>query len=325
MQSPTEFLSYSGYSAGWRTVRFMPARLAYGTFSQLADQAWRARGKGVRQLERNLHRVTPEATPAQLKTMSREAMQKYFRYWCDVFRLPDWSYARILNTFVLENRLTLQAALDEGNGAVASLPHAGNWDHGGAYMALAMDGLVSVAEDLKPERLTEKFLAFRRELGMEIIVLRRGTDVFGQLTEHVRAGKLIALLGDRDLTRRGVPVTFFGEETRMPAGPAALALETGAPLFAAHMWCEGPMSFCRVTDPLPIDRTLPQREAVRAATQQIADNLAEGIREHPTDWHMLQPLWLADLDQSRLKVSDYDAAAPAADSAAGPDQPEATG
>lgn len=322
MQSPNEFLSYAGYSAGWRTVRFMPSRVAYGTFSQLADQVWRARGKGVLQLERNLHRVTPDATSAQLKSMSREAMQKYFQYWCDVFRLPDWSYARILNTFVLENRPALQAALDNGTGAVASLPHAGNWDHGAAYMALAMDGLVSVAEDLKPERLTEKFLSFRRELGSEVFVLRPGADIFSHLKERIAANKIVALLGDRDLTHRGVPVTFFGETTRMPAGPAALAIETGAPLFVAHMWAEGPMSFCRLTDPLEIDRTLPKREAVRATTQQIADHLAEGIREHPTDWHMMQPLWLADLDQSRLKASEYDAVPAESDAAHHLEQPD---
>jgi phosphatidylinositol dimannoside acyltransferase len=306
MQSPAEFMAYFSYSMGWRTVRWMPESVAHATFSQLADQAWRQKGKGVRQLERNLARVAPEASYRQLRTMSREGMQKYFRYWCDVFRLPDWSYRRTVDTFVLENKSTLQAALDEGRGVVASLPHAGNWDHGGAYMALAMDSLVSVAEDLKPERLTTKFLDFRRELGIEVIVLRKGEDVFGQLVDKLAEGKLLALLGDRDLTSRGVPVDFFGEATRFPAGPAALAHTTGAPLFAAHLWCEGEMSFCRVGDRITTDRSLDRTSYVRAATQQIADEMAEGIREHPTDWHMLQPLWLSDLDQSRLRASDYD-------------------
>lgn len=306
MQSPAEFLAYSGYSAGWRSVRWMPERAAYAMFAQMADTAWRQHGRGVRQLERNLHRVAPEANKRQLRSMSREAMQKYFHYWCDVFRLPDWSRSRIVDTFVLENKVTLQAALDQGIGVVASLPHAGNWDHGGAYMALAMDSLVSVAEDLKPERLTEKFLGFRRELGIEVIVYRKGEDVFSQLIDKLAEGKLLALLGDRDLTSRGVPVSFFGEETRFPAGPAALAHATGAPLFAAHLWCEGPMSFCRVGDGIHTDRSLARDDYVRAATQAIADEMAEGLREHPTDWHMMQPLWLSDLDAGRLRASTYD-------------------
>lgn len=306
MQSPAEFMAYFSYSAGWRTVRFMPEKVAYATFSQMADQVWRQHGKGVRQLERNLHRVAPEANQRQLRAMSREGMQKYFQYWCDAFRLPDWSYRRTVDTFVLENKSTLQAALDQGKGVIASMPHAGNWDHGGAYMALAMDSLVSVAEDLKPERLTKKFLDYRRELGIEVLVLRKGEDVFGQLVDRLAKGKLLALLGDRDLTSRGVPVDFFGEATRFPAGPAVLAHSTGAPLFAAHLWCEGKMSFCRVGDGIHTDRSLDRDTYVRLATQQIADEMAEGLREHPTDWHMMQPLWLADLDQSRLRASDYD-------------------
>lgn len=306
MQSPAEFLSYAGYSAGWRTLRWMPERAAYRTFSGLADQLWRAHGKGVKQLERNLARVTGSTNQRTLRALSREGMQSYFRYWCDVFRLPDWSRQRLVDTFVMENNHRLQQVLDAGTGAVVALPHAGNWDRAGAYMTVAMTPIVSVAENLSPERLTTKFLDFRRELGMDIIVFRKGEDVFGDLVTKIGQGKIVALLGDRDLTSRGVGVDFFGEPTRMPAGPAALAIETGCPLMTADLWVDGPIATARISEALPVAREGDRNARVRATTQTMAERFAQGIAEHPTDWHMLQPLWLADLDSSRLQASRYD-------------------
>lgn len=306
MQTPTEFLAYAGYSAGWRTVRFMPRRVAHATFAGLADQAWLRRGKGVRQMERNYARIVPDASARQLRDMSREGMRKYFQYWCDAFRLPDLSRQQIVDTAVWENKQTMLDAITANEGVVAAVSHSGNWDHIGAYMAITHGGLISVAEDLKPEKLTQKFLDFRRGLGMDIITLRKGADVYRKLVEMAPRRDVYALLGDRDITRRGVPVEFFGEPTRMPAGPAALAYDTGARLFVANLWTDRDYSYARVSQRIPVDRTAERSTAIMRATQAIADQLAEGIAERPTDWHMLQPLWLADLDQSRMSASDYD-------------------
>lgn len=315
MESPAEFASFVAYTIGWRSVRWMPEKTAYATFNRVADQLWARQGAGVRQLQRNLSRVVPGADRDELRELSRQGMRSYMRYWCDVFRLPDWSHERILDTFVLHGREKMDAALAQGKGAVAVLPHAGNWDHAGAFASLTYHNLVSVAEDLRPRRLTDKFLEFRESLGMEIITLRAGDDVFGQLVGCIDQGKLIALLGDRDLTSSGVPVQFFGEATRMPAGPAALSHATGTPLLPVTLWIEDGRTHAFLGDAIYADQSAERADAVRATTQLIADDLAAGIRAHPTDWHMLQRLWLADLDQSRLRASRYDA--PAGDSGDG--------
>jgi phosphatidylinositol dimannoside acyltransferase len=306
MQNPAEFASYLGYSMGWQAVRRMPRRLAYGTFSKLADQLWRQKGAGVQQLERNLERVQPDVAHRQLRELSRAGMQSYFRYWCDVFRLPDWSHSEITTAIDFDRPHLLQDTVDSGTGCVVALSHSGNWDLCGAYGSLTFSPVVSVAENLKPERLTTKFHAFREELGMEIITLRKGEDVFGQLVEKVKEGKIIALLGDRDLTSSGVPVDFFGETTRMPAGPAALALDTGAPLMVATVSYTPDQVRFRLTDPVTVSAASDHVQAIRETTQTIATELERGIAQHPEDWHMLQRLWLADLDQSRLKASRYD-------------------
>ena len=306
MQSPAEFATLVGYTVGWRAVRLMPARTAYATFSRLADQMWRRRGEGVQQLERNLARVDTGATQAQLREMSRAGMQSYFRYWCDVFRLPDWSREHITETLRFDRPELLADPLAAGTGVIVALPHMGNWDHAGAYGAVNFTTVVSVAENLKPEALTQKFLGFREELGMDIVTLRRGEDVYEQVKAKLQENTIVALLGDRDLSHSGVPVEFFGEPTRMPAGPAALAVETGAPLIAAELVYRQGFLEVQMTDPLPVSTATDHHQAIRETTATMARAFEQAISASPVDWHMLQKLWLADLDQSRLTTSRYE-------------------
>lgn len=313
--------SYLAYTAGWATVRKMPERAAYETFNKIADRLWKRRGKGVQRLEANLARVVPDADADELRQLSREGMRRYFRYWCDAFRMPDWSSERVVESFRLENQQWLKQAMTAGRGGIVALPHMGNWDHAGGYATLSVAPVTAVAERLKPERLFDRFVEYRESLGMQILPVGMPgliDELARQLTDENR---VVALVADRDLSRRAVPVTLFGEPTRMPAGPATLALRTSAPLFAAALWYDGPIAVARLSRPIQIPAGAPTGpgcwekpgfdEALREITQQVADYFEAGIREHPVDWHMLQHLWLADLDPDRLAAAD--AAADAGD------------
>jgi len=281
-----------GYAAGWRLVRGLPARLAARIFTAAADTAWRRDGPAVRQLARNLQRVLGAPPPAPLV---RQAVRSYARYWLEAFRLPTLSQRQILDTFHLPQRDLLARHLDRGRGVVAALPHMGNWDHAGAWVTANGWPLTTVAERLRPESLFERFVAYRRTLGMEILPLTGGAQPpLDVLAERVRAGAVVPLLADRDLSSRGVPVTFFGEPTRMPAGPALLAIRTGAPLLVASIWYEDGRTCARLEE-VAVATSGSRSEQVAVTTQRIADLMAARIAEHPADWHMLQRLWLADL------------------------------
>ena len=103
----------------------------------------------------------------------------------------------------------------------------------------------TVAERLKPESLYRRFIDYRESLGFEVLPLSGGErPPFEVLGERLRDNRVVCLMAERDLTRTGVQVDFFGEPTRMPAGPAKLAIETGAALLPAHCWYEG--DDCRV-------------------------------------------------------------------------------
>jgi lauroyl/myristoyl acyltransferase len=304
-----EGLTYRLYATGWWLVRRMPERAAYGLFRGVADLMGRRDGASVRQLRTNLRRARPDATEAELAALTRDGLRTYLRYWCDAFRLPDWPADRVVSTVRVEGEDHLRASTGEGGrGLVAALMHMGNWDHAGAWATLTGVPVVTVAERLRPERLYERFLAYRQGLGMEILPLTGGErDLLDTLSARLRAGRLVPLLADRDLRASGIQVDLLGEPTRMPPGPAMLALRTGAALHPVSIWHEpapraaggagnaGDRLVIRFHDPVDAPATGTTREKVTRMTQEVAFVFGDAIRAHPEHWHMLQPLWLADL------------------------------
>ncbi|GIH06350.1 phosphatidylinositol mannoside acyltransferase [Rhizocola hellebori] len=282
-----------GFTAGWRLVRAMPRPMAQALFRAGADRAAAKRGPGVQRLERNLSCVIGEPASPE---MVRAAMRSYARYWMEALRLPSLSQTQMREGFRLHEVKLLIEAHEAGTGGVVALPHAGNWDAAGAKVTAMGAPVTTVAERLKPESLYRKFRAFRESLGMKIIPLTGGPPPMDQLIEAIKQAHIVPLLADRDLSARGVEVSFLGGRTRMPAGPAMLALRTGAPLFVVNMWYEPDMPCGRVIGPLPVPGpeagSLDQR--VKLLTQQVADEIGKGIAANPVDWHMLQKLWLTE-------------------------------
>ncbi|WP_432110468.1 phosphatidylinositol mannoside acyltransferase [Streptomyces sp. AA1529] len=284
------------YGLGWAGVRKLPEPAASGLGRSLADTAWRRRGKGVTRLEANLARVVPDASSAELRQLSRAGMRSYLRYWMESFRLPAYSERHILDSVDVEDAHLLHDGLAAGRGVVLALPHMGNWDLAGAWAVTATrTPFTTVAERLEPVTLYDRFVAYRESLGMEVLP-HGGASAFGTLARRLRAGGFVCLVADRDLSAAGIEVDFFGEATRMPAGPALLAQQTGALLMPVTLWYEAPPRMrARVHEPIPVPPIEGRRERVAAMTQTLADTFAAGIAAHPQDWHMLQRFWLADL------------------------------
>ncbi|MCO6697957.1 MULTISPECIES: phosphatidylinositol mannoside acyltransferase [Streptomyces] len=292
-----ERLSDALYGLGWSTVKKLPEPVAVRLGQTLADTVWKRRGKGVLRLEANLARVVPDAGPERLAELSRAGMRSYLRYWMESFRLPAWSETRIKEGFEPEGLHHLTDGLAAGKGVILALPHLGNWDLAGAWVTRNLGvPFTTVAERLKPETLYDRFVAYREGLGMEVLP-HTGGSAFGTLARRLRAGGLVCLVADRDLSASGVEVTFFGDTARMPAGPAILAQQTGALLLPVTLWFDAtPVMKGRVHPPVEVPETGARAEKTSLMTQALADAFAEGIADHPEDWHMLQRLWLADLE-----------------------------
>jgi KDO2-lipid IV(A) lauroyltransferase len=282
----TDRLVLWAYVAGWTLLKALPERLARRLFDAGAALAYRRQGKGTRRLRANLARVA--GPDADLDALTKAGLKSYARYWLEMFRLPTMKPARIVRDVRCENEHNLRDPSTDGGGCVAVLPHMGNWDVAGAWASVTGLKFTTVAERLKPEGLFDRFVEFRESLGMEVVPLTGGDNPFAVLTDRLRAGGLVCLMGDRDLTARGIEVTFFGETTKFPAGPAALALKTGAALVPATLWYEGRTWVVHMHEPIP-------HTDIPTMTQAFADVFEAGIRAHPEDWHMLQRLWLSDL------------------------------
>lgn len=279
-----------GFATAWRLVRALPQPAAAALFRAAADRAYRKNGPGTQRLRANLRQVVGPS--GDLEDLVHAGLRSYARYWMEAFRLPSLTRDQHRTGFRLERGHLLGENVAAGVGSIVALPHAGNWDAAGAWVAANDWPITTVAERLKPEALYERFLAFRRGLGMEIIPLTGGQPPIDVLTDRLKEGAVVPLLAERDLSSRGVEVTFFGARTRMPAGPALLALRTGAPLYVVAMWYEADAPVGHMYGPLevPVEGSLDVR--VKTLTQQVADQLAVGIAAHPQDWHMLQRMWL---------------------------------
>jgi phosphatidylinositol dimannoside acyltransferase len=302
----------AGYGLGWSVVCRVPESWARWAFEFAADIAWRRQGPHIQVLEGNLQRVLgPEATGAELRALSRESMHSYARYWLEVFRLPVTPTGRVTgDSYVTGHLQDALECLAQGRGVIFALSHMGNWDHAAAFIIAQGAPFTTVMERLKPEALYDKFVAFREGLGMEVLPASGGSvRAFAVLAERLRSGKLICLLADRDVTGSGIEVDFFGEKARMMGGSAALAERTGAALYPAILWYEGDRWGIYVDDEIPVPPEGDRKHKVAQMTQALARSFEAGIRAHPADWHMLQRVFVADLDADRLAAADARAAA----------------
>lgn len=284
-----------GYLFGWKVAGALPRSLALWLAYAGADWACQ-HGRGAEQLRRNLTRVVGAENVT--RALVRTAMRSYARYWVEAFRLPRLTGSPAL-VAELDRSVAGQEHLDKsmasGHGVILVLPHSGNWDMAGVWLAHHAGGFTTVAERLEPALLFDAFVNFRTQLGFTVLShSATTTGTYAQLAAALRRGEIVALLGERDLKQHGSSVTFFGEAATFPAGPARLALETGAALHVVDLFFTDGGWGMRVSPPVDVDN-------IADTTQRIAIALEDNIAAHPADWHMLQPLWLADIPRRNRK------------------------
>ena len=277
------------YLLGWRIVRLLPESAAYRIFNSLAKRSVRKKSTSFLRLKENLRRVKADLSEPDLDALTARGMESYLRYWCDAFRLPSWNHERIVKTVTVEGEDKFRALVAEGKGVVVSLPHSGNWDHAGAYFSATGVPIISVAEKLKPERVFQAFLKYRAEIGMRIY--STSENVMPILNKHLANGEVVALVADRDLSKSGIEVKFFDGVAKMPSGPAVLAIRNGSYLVVAHVTYTKSGIHIKFSDALR-PRENSELTAIEDLIQQSADLFAEGIRNSPEDWHMLQKIWV---------------------------------
>ncbi len=285
---------YYAYRAGAGIARFVPDAIGTTAARGIAHLAPAVMAGRRAQVERNLRRIHgPGYRGAALRRDVAATFDSYGRYFYELFRLDTYSPQWINEHFHCFGIEHVHAAVAEGNGAVLALPHLGNWDFAGAWLALQGFPVTVVAEPVEPPELFEWFVATRAKHGMRVIPLSpsAGTDVL----KAVRANEVVCLLADRDLTGDGVAVEFFGERTTLPGGPAMTALRGGTPLMPVGCYFQDHGHHrADILPPLVAAREGRLRDDLARVTQDLTRVFEDLIRVEPTHWHMLQPNWPSD-------------------------------
>ena len=317
------------------TVDHLPEWLGRGLFNVAGTLAGLSNAKGVRQLRKNQARLRPGMSKLAARRLSSRAMRSYMRYYYESFRMSHLTREQIVARVSSVGTEAMRTEFAAGRSVTGALTHAGNWDLAGAWSNLELAPVYTIAEKLEPPELFEGFLAFREGLGMTIYPLVKGGGALHSLARDMAAAPVFTpILADRDLGASGIEVQLAGVPMRVAAGPALLAQRTGVTIYPTFVHYErltgerrkaagtswgirvviGDGITARTTSDSPAD----EREAdlVRMSQEWLSE-LEPLLREHLEDWHMLQKVFVADLDPERLARSRAKARATQSDGGRG--------
>lgn len=290
----TDALTVGAFKFGSLASRMLPGPLTMGVASSIGFTASFADPARRRLVARHLQRVDPTLDRSSLRVAVQKTFDSYARYYAESFRLPSLPAKVVSRNFTTDGFERVEQAVALGRGTIFALPHMGGWEWAGRWMTDRGYRMTVVVEALQPPELFEWFADLRQDLGMTVVPTGPGAGP--AVLKALRANEIVCLLCDRDLERDGVPVTFFGETTTLPAGPATLALRTGAPLLPVGVYFTDATHghHAVVRPPLAAERRGGLREDVALLTQELAGELEVLIRRAPEQWHMMQPNWPSD-------------------------------
>jgi phosphatidylinositol dimannoside acyltransferase len=291
-ETPAETLAFHAYRiAAWagRTFPEHTGRLVFRWFALLAHALMPgARATVAANQSQVLGRPVDDPL---VRASTREAFVSYSRYWYDSFHARELTDLDISQRYRAEGKEHFDRALEAGRGLIVALPHFGNWDVAARWLQTQGLELTVVVERLKPERLFRLFRENRQALGMEVISLGSGGGVGRRLSEALAKNNMVALVADRDLTGKGLPVKMFGRTRKLPTGPALLSISSGAPVIIVGIFDEGDGWHQVIGPTLIAEQTGDRRADVIALTRRIAAEFERLISAAPANWHLFQPGW----------------------------------
>ena len=281
-------LRYYAFRSGSWVAERLPLRLTDAAANLGGRIAYRMARDPKREIvTRNMRRVAGDG-------LVEAAYLSYARYWLETFRLGRYRQEELLAMVDAENVEIVDEALASGSGLLVVLPHFGFYDLLGAWAGAKGYPLTTVAEVLKPRLLFEWFADIRERRGIHILPASPGAQTLRRLLKVLKAGEIVALVADRDLSRRGIWVDYFGERTTAPMGPAMLAARTGAPMASVAFYQTGPQRFRCEIAAIPYERTGDEVADMNAIAQRIAASLEDVIAKAPEQYHLFSTNWPSD-------------------------------
>ena len=265
----------------------LPLRLLYAAADIAAAVAWLASPR-LREITRDHvdHVYARTVDSSRRDRAARGCVRTSAQYWADLARYAHASPGQALGEYVsIEGLDRLREAVDRGSGVLLVTAHVGAPEFA-VHVASALGfDVLTLAQVNESAAVNEVLNSARRRHGARFADANLG-GVRAAL-EYLRAGKVVALAADRDLTRSGYVVPFFGERTTLPPGPIELARRTGATVVPGFVLRVGPGRYAmRFEAPIDLAAGTPE-----GATALLAATLEAGIRRAPDQWFVLSPIW----------------------------------
>ncbi len=277
--------NYFLYRFGQSLALFFPVKIAYLIAIVVSDVHYLFNFKDRAGVLANLKVIFPDKTTRQLRRIRKRMFRNFAKYLVDFFRFTRLDKEYIKANIEVKNIHYLDQALQKGNGAIVLSAHLGNWELGGVVVGLLGYPFYVVALAHKHKKVNDFFNFQRESKGVKVIPL--GKAVKASLSV-LKENKLLALVGDREFTKGGVTVDFFGKPTLFPQGPAAFALKVGAPIVPGFMVRNPDDSFTLQFEK-PIEG---QNYNLNELVTQYKIIIENYIRKYPDQWYMFRRFWV---------------------------------
>lgn len=289
--------NYILYRIGKFIALHIPLKFGYCVAVFFSDVHYIFAGADRKAVTENLKAIFPEKPYAEIRRIRIRMFRNFAKYLVDFFRFSLLDKEYIKKHVTIEGLDYYNEALAKGRGVIVLTAHLGNWELGGVVIALSGYPLWVVALPHKNKKVDEFFTAQRQDKGIHVMPLGKAAR---QCLRLFKENKMVALVGDRDFSERGIAVEFFGRNTYLPVGPAAFAMKTGAVIVPGFMFRNRDDSFTlKILKPIEFpaaeDTGSPaeKNEKLLEIVNSYKYLIEEYIKKFPEQWYMFRKFWIS--------------------------------
>ncbi|MBI5143832.1 MAG: lysophospholipid acyltransferase family protein [Candidatus Omnitrophica bacterium] len=225
----------------------------------------------------------------ELTKMAKEVFRNFAKYLVDFFRFSKVDLRFIRRFVKIEGLNNIDEARSRGKGAILLSAHIGNWELGGFVLAMIGYPISAVVLTHQNKKIND-FFTHQRLLSnlkpIEIGIALRSCYA------ALKGNNLLAVLGDRDFSKNGIRVDFFGRKTLLPKGPSVFSRRIGSAIVPTFMIREKDDSFRLIMDkPIFPDASGEEDKAIETLTKKYLSVIEAYVRKYPTQWYMFREVW----------------------------------